>query len=368
MRLSLALLLPLFAASAAGQDDDRTYEREFNRGAELLRARKYAEGIAVYESLLKVRPNDSPSAYNLACGHALAGDKAKAFEWLARAADWGFDDGKLAETDTDLDSLRPDAAFAPILEKIRANVERAKAREEKAKEEAKVPYVHEPPNYDRKKPFPVLVVLHGAPGNKTDFAKNFEDVADEAGFLLLSVQGTVPGREKGYLWHTGREEYRRTPGRFENHVLEVVRQVKRDRAVDPERVYLAGFSQGAFMAFHAGLRTPGLFRGVIGIAGDYYPRLFVTPAGLKTAAERGCRAYLIAGEKDDPQVTEVAKRAFEELKSAAVRSELKVYPVGHEFPPDRKSVLLEALRWLDANAPPPASKPASTPSGGERRG
>jgi tetratricopeptide (TPR) repeat protein len=61
-------------------------------------------------------PND---LYNVACGYALVGQKEKALDWLERAAAAGFSDKRLAETDTDLASLRGEARFQAFLDGLR---------------------------------------------------------------------------------------------------------------------------------------------------------------------------------------------------------------------------------------------------------
>ena len=61
-------------------------------------------------------PND---LYNVACGYALLGQKEKALDWLEGAAAAGFDDKRLAESDTDLSSLRGEARFKAFLGGLR---------------------------------------------------------------------------------------------------------------------------------------------------------------------------------------------------------------------------------------------------------
>ncbi|MCI0589556.1 MAG: hypothetical protein L0323_22300 [Planctomycetes bacterium] len=358
--LPLLLLPPLLlGAPARAQVDSRpTFAAEFDRGVRLIQQGKPAEGIAAFERCLEIEPKNPEAAYNIACGHSLLGEKAKALEWLAKAAERGFADGELTGTDKDLDAIRGEPGFAPLLDRIRGNADRAQ-------KEARVPVVHEPPGYDRAKPSPLLVLLHGAGGTKGEFAKPFEEVADEAGFLLLAVQGTLPRGENGYAWFD--PGYLRTPGKFENPILDVVRQAKRERAIDPDRVYLLGFSQGAEMAVYTGLRSPGLFRGAIGIGGGYAVREAAGAANLRAAADRGFRAFLLIGEKEVAEVKGAHHRGVEQLKGAGIRVEAKTFAGGHELPAaaSRKGTLLEALRWLDANAPAPATKPA--PAAGERK-
>ncbi len=358
MRTLPLLLLPLLAAAARAQVDSRpTFAAEFERGVRLIQTGKHAEGIAAFERCLEIDPEDplaSAALYNIACGHSLAGDKAKALEFLGKAADRGFADADLTGTDADLNPIRGEAGFAPLHERIRANAA-----------EILRPVVHEPPGYEHSKPRPLLLVLHGAGGGKVEFAKPFEEIADEAGFLLFSLQGTIPMSENGYAWYD--ERYRQTPGKFENPILDAVRQAKRERAIDADRIYLLGFSQGAAMAVHTALRSPGLFRGAIGIGGAYGPNEIAGAENLRRASERGLRAFLLIGESEPAKMKEAHERAVGQLKAAGIQVETRTYAGGHELPDaaSRKGTILEALRWLDARPPAAATKPS--PASGDRR-
>jgi Zn-dependent protease len=66
-------------------------------------------------------------AFNAACAHARAGNRAAAFEWLGRAVEHGFDDVDLLAGDEDLESLRGTAAFDELLARARQNVRRGDA-------------------------------------------------------------------------------------------------------------------------------------------------------------------------------------------------------------------------------------------------
>lgn len=58
------------------------------------------------------------SAYNLACAHARKSNTDEAFVWLDRALELGFDNGGQLYTDPDLESLRDDARFKDLAERL----------------------------------------------------------------------------------------------------------------------------------------------------------------------------------------------------------------------------------------------------------
>ena len=61
--------------------------------------------------------------YNLACVYTRLKDNDKAFEWLNQAAQRGFKQAQLLESDDDLAALRGDSRFKTLLERVRGNAE-----------------------------------------------------------------------------------------------------------------------------------------------------------------------------------------------------------------------------------------------------
>lgn len=86
----------------------------FNVGYARSAARDPRGAVAAYEKAIALGHRRATSMYNLACAHALAGDRDRAFEWLEKAVEAGFD-GDHLDDDEDLDSLRDDPRFDKVL-------------------------------------------------------------------------------------------------------------------------------------------------------------------------------------------------------------------------------------------------------------
>ncbi len=65
--------------------------------------------------------------YNLACAWSLKKDTERAFEFLAKSIEEGYDDASLMKTDPDLDSIRSDPRFDPLLQWCRTGKKPAPA-------------------------------------------------------------------------------------------------------------------------------------------------------------------------------------------------------------------------------------------------
>lgn len=61
------------------------------------------------------------SMYNVACGYARVGDKAKALFWLQKIADSGYRDVNQMMKDSDFDNIRNEPKFAQIMDQIKGN-------------------------------------------------------------------------------------------------------------------------------------------------------------------------------------------------------------------------------------------------------
>jgi len=80
-----------------------------------LKAKDPGAAIAAYERSLELEPGFPQAMYNLAVGHALQGDRDKAFDWLAKTAATRKVDMTQIEADEDLVSLREDPRFRALL-------------------------------------------------------------------------------------------------------------------------------------------------------------------------------------------------------------------------------------------------------------
>ncbi len=130
--------------------------------------------------------------------------------------------------------------------------------------------VHIPPSYDGKNPLPVVLVLHGAAMNGPimEWFCGLSKKADEAGFIAVYPNGTGPG---GTLltWNAGAFPGALNPQRADD--VAFIRNVLDDLAVaarvDRKRVYAAGISNGAMMAYRLAAEMPERIAAIAAVAG-----------------------------------------------------------------------------------------------------
>ena len=119
-----------------------------------------------------------------------------------------------------------------------------------------------PASYNPATPAPLALMLHGASGTATRGLIPFESVADELGLILLAP-----------------ESYSRTwdmlLGTYgvDVHFIDTALQVTFERCViDPERVAVAGFSDGASYALSLGVANGELFRHIAAFSPGFLVR------------------------------------------------------------------------------------------------
>ncbi len=103
----------------------------YDEGMRLHRRGNYAQAIEDFQKAIADDYRTDAASYNIACGYALLGDKDKAFEWLHKALEEGFELSSYLRGDDDLENLHEDPRWAEIRKAAReerSNSEKAKAR------------------------------------------------------------------------------------------------------------------------------------------------------------------------------------------------------------------------------------------------
>jgi polyhydroxybutyrate depolymerase len=122
--------------------------------------------------------------------------------------------------------------------------------------------VHLPFGADTGRPLPLVVVLHGAfdTAKKMEKLTGWSRIADREQFIALYPNGMGLGSLFRH-WNSGHCCGRaRSIGVDDPAFIEtVIGEVRQRFSVDPERIYIVGFSNGGMLAHHVAARDSGLF-------------------------------------------------------------------------------------------------------------
>jgi polyhydroxybutyrate depolymerase len=129
-----------------------------------------------------------------------------------------------------------------------------------------------PANYDADTPAPLIVLLHGytSSGAGQDSYMGFSAIADTYGFLLVSPDGDKEsGGDENRFWNASPAccNFFQSDVDDSAYVLSIIKEVKADFNVDPNRVYLIGHSNGGFMSYRAAYDHSETIAAVASLAG-----------------------------------------------------------------------------------------------------
>ncbi|MDX2116524.1 MAG: PHB depolymerase family esterase [Planctomycetota bacterium] len=328
-RVIASLIVSVLLAGAARADElEQIMLRRYN---EAVAQENWPFAIAAAEKLHELRPKGGVFAFNAACAHARAGDKASSAKWLLVSARNGFAGIASFEDDPDLVSVRSEPGYAEALAIVRKTVE-ARFAQFKALADAAKPVTVLPPGFDRATPAPLIIALHGSGGRGDETSQRWQGAAANVGAVLIAPDALRP-MGGGYQW-TFRDE-------ADWYIQKLISDARQQHNIDPQRVVLVGFSQGANISFMMGVKHPGMFRGIVPVCGHW--EAGVAPVPEKTSD--ATRWFVITGANDPAAATnnDFAARA----KKAGLPVELRVVPrTGHSYPPDGDATLTEALRAI----------------------
>jgi phospholipase/carboxylesterase len=149
-----------------------------------------------------------------------------------------------------------------------------------------------------------------------------------AWYDIVSLGGPGPGERAPDVRHAAR-------------LIEALLEREERRGMPSSRIVLAGFSQGAAMALHVGIRYPRSLLGIMVLSGYE-----VLPDGreAETSAANKTTPMLFCHGTQDPLVAvERGRQAYRAHAHPERKAEWHEFPIGHEVSPPE----IEAIRrWL----------------------
>ena len=204
--------------------------------------------------------------------------------------------------------------------------------------------------------YPTLVLLHGRGDSAAGIAPlGYEFERDD--LLVLSVQAPL---ELGGVMAGGYEWYRlRQPRSLDEATLrgsldalaEFLDTAKVAYPIDPERVVLLGFSQGAVMSLGAQALRPDSVAGVIALSG-YFPIEVERDAGNLV----GRPAFVAHGVHDEIIPVRAGRRTRDLLDRHGVDLTYREYRMAHQVSAEE---MADARAWLNQLLGP--IRPPTTP-------
>jgi polyhydroxybutyrate depolymerase len=135
-----------------------------------------------------------------------------------------------------------------------------------------------PRGYQRTRPVPLVLVLHGGGGRARGMARHtgFSDLAEREGFAVVYPEGLGRRWNDGRGWGSAHDDV--------GFVRLLLDTLSRTVAIDPRRVYATGISNGAMFAHRLACDLPGVFAAIAPVAGALPVALEQRCAGAQPVA------------------------------------------------------------------------------------
>jgi len=184
---------------------------------------------------------------------------------------------------------------------------------------------------------PLLVLLHGHGADEKDLLPMVSRLDPRLAIASLRAPNQI--RQGGYSWTSGNTEADLDDAR--RAVLECIDQIVSATNADADRVYVAGFSQGAMLALAIALTEPQKIAGAAVLSGRLAAAVRDRHAPLDLL--RGFPILVTHGTEDQQIPIRSARDIRQALKPLSVDLEYHEFQGGHWVSDQTVSVL---DRWL----------------------
>jgi predicted esterase len=186
--------------------------------------------------------------------------------------------------------------------------------------------IYVPQNYQPEKPSAFALMLHGAGGNAEHGIGLIRHLADENGVIIAA-----PKSQK-QTWDVIADDYGADAG-FIDRILEYVFERYN---IDPTRLAIGGFSDGASYALSLGVSNGELFSHIIAFSPG-----FMAPPSRQSGEPR---VYISHGTEDRVlPIDRCSRRLAPQLKRAGYDILYREFNGPHTIPPD---IARESVQWL----------------------
>jgi dienelactone hydrolase len=203
--------------------------------------------------------------------------------------------------------------------------------------------VHVPRDLRRGEVVPLMLVLHGDPGNLAKIRDAWPTGAIVSrGIIVAYVQSSQLRSTSRYVWMAD-------PAVARADVRAAFRDLCQRHSVDTSLVILAGFSAGATTALDLvfGQMVPAV--GFIGLCAGDIPEHFTRERG-EAAKERGVRGVFFEGEENWPDDEE--EKMLQTMQEVGLPIELVINKgIGHSAPHDFPEKMERALDFVLGGSP-----------------
>lgn|GEM_PF-2355295 len=178
--------------------------------------------------------------------------------------------------------------------------------------------------------FPVMVVVPGLSGDGQVFTSDiFKDFAEKEGFAIISPTFVFDENDFNH------EESYQYPAAWSGDALIAMINNLPGKGINPEKLYLFGFSAGAQFSLRFTLLHPDLVKACASHGNG---------ARIIPNMQNTVNYFITVGTSDDPYRIDNARIFYNEAKELNMMALYKEYNIGHEISTDQINDSLEFFR------------------------
>ena len=199
-----------------------------------------------------------------------------------------------------------------------------------------------PTGYEPNYAYPLLVFLHGHGGSEEQVLRLAPRLS-RRNYICIGLRGpqALGLRADGHLAYSWGADGQ-LDALIEDYVLRAIEQTRRNYHVHSERIYLAGFCEGATVAYRLGLQFPEKMAGIISLNGAM-PRSGGPLIRLPEA--RQLRVLIGHGIANAVVPLALARQDFRLLYTAGLDVQMQTYAATHRL---HSNMLRDINRWVMA--------------------
>jgi polyhydroxybutyrate depolymerase len=160
-------------------------------------------------------------------------------------------------------------------------------------------YLHAPPGLPAGAP--LVIMLHGAAddGERMVRGVGWPALADSEHFIVAGPNAMLihpdrpPGGANMRIWNSSASYYPESIAAVDDKgfIVALIDEIARTHAIDRRRVYVAGFSNGGYLANSLGQQIPGKIAAIVTVASDFTPLVKSLPRGMPVLFAAGDSDY-----------------------------------------------------------------------------
>jgi phospholipase/carboxylesterase len=198
-----------------------------------------------------------------------------------------------------------------------------------------------PMSKDPASPHPLLVLLHGRGADEHDLLRVVPPTVPD--FFVVSVRAPYRFPYGGYTWFDLENIEDPNPDQLIESVgllSKFLDEIRKVHGVDPDNIFLFGFSMGAIMALEVALRGSVRVTGVVAHSGCIAR---AEPIPHRSDPLHSPSIFIAHGTHDPVVPVWLARQSHEFLRQANLRVQYREYPIQHTI---SEESLRDASLWL----------------------